>query len=78
MAGPSGNPSGICDAHRKIARSVSTFAGAGVHHIAFSTDNIFEAVARLRANGTSILRIPPNYYDDLEARFEMDPKLILR
>jgi len=60
------------------ARSVSTFSGAGVHHIAFSTDNIFEAVARLRANGTSILRIPPNYYDDLEARFEMDPKLIDR
>jgi 4-hydroxyphenylpyruvate dioxygenase len=58
------------------ARSVSTFAGAGVHHIAFSTDDIFEAVARLQANGTQILRIPANYYDDLEARFEMNPGLM--
>jgi 4-hydroxyphenylpyruvate dioxygenase len=49
-----------------------------VHHIAFSTDNIFEAVACLRANGTPILRIPANYYDDLEARFEMNPELMNR
>src|SRR5437762_1827382 len=59
-----------------MRRSVSTFAGAGVHHIAFSTDDIFEAVARLQANGTQILRIPANYYDDLEARFEMNPGLM--
>ncbi|MBV9492560.1 MAG: sugar phosphate isomerase/epimerase and 4-hydroxyphenylpyruvate domain-containing protein [Verrucomicrobia bacterium] len=60
------------------ARSVSTFAGAGVHHIAFSTDDIFEAVVRLQENETPILRIPANYYDDLEARFEISPELANR
>jgi 4-hydroxyphenylpyruvate dioxygenase len=52
-----------------IARSLSTFAGAGVHHIAFACDDIFATVARLKADGVGFLPVPDNYYDDLEARF---------
>ncbi len=54
------------------ARSVSTYLGAGVHHIALETADLFAAAERLRANGVEILAIPANYYDDLAARFDLD------
>jgi 4-hydroxyphenylpyruvate dioxygenase len=52
-----------------IARSLSTFAGPGVHHIAFACDDIFSTVARLKSASVAFLAMPDNYYDDLEARF---------
>lgn len=58
------------------ARSVSTFAGAGVHHIAFHTADIFEAVRSMEAAGAPLLRIPGNYYDDIGARFALDDALL--
>ncbi|MBN9527029.1 MAG: sugar phosphate isomerase/epimerase and 4-hydroxyphenylpyruvate domain-containing protein [Alphaproteobacteria bacterium] len=60
------------------ARSVSTFAGAGVHHIAFSTPDIFAAAAALRAGSLPLLDIPANYYDDLIARYALDGDLVAR
>jgi 4-hydroxyphenylpyruvate dioxygenase len=53
------------------ARSVSSFGGAGVHHIALTTNNIFETAAKLAERGIPILRIPRNYYLDLESRFDL-------
>jgi 4-hydroxyphenylpyruvate dioxygenase len=50
------------------SRFLSEVFGSGVQHIAFETDDIFATVARLRASGVPLLRIPKNYYDDLEAR----------
>ncbi len=50
------------------SRFLSEVFGSGVQHIAFETNDIFATVARLRANGVPLLRIPENYYDDLEAR----------
>ncbi|MCW2249467.1 4-hydroxyphenylpyruvate dioxygenase [Azospirillum fermentarium] len=58
------------------ARSVSTYLGAGVHHIALETSDIFAAAERLAAAGTAILPIPANYYDDLAARLPMDEDLL--
>jgi 4-hydroxyphenylpyruvate dioxygenase len=60
------------------ARSVSAFAGAGVHHIAFRTDDIFAAAERCRASGVPLLQIPANYYDDLAIRHELKPELLDR
>lgn len=60
------------------ARSVSHFSGAGVHHIAFSTDDIFAAAAAMREGGVPLLSIPENYYDDLLAKFDIDPLLVDR
>jgi 4-hydroxyphenylpyruvate dioxygenase len=60
------------------ARSVQTFSGAGVHHIALSTEDIFATVAELRAAGLALLPIPGNYYEDLPTRFEMDDALLNR
>ena len=53
------------------SRFVTEFFGSGVQHIAFSTDDIHATVARLRANGVDLLPIPENYYDDLEARWDL-------
>jgi 4-hydroxyphenylpyruvate dioxygenase len=60
------------------SRSVSTFAGAGVHHIALATGDIFDCVDKLKAAGAEVLQIPPNYYDDLPARFDLDPDFVDR
>lgn len=51
-----------------VARSLSTFSGAGVNQVAFATDDIFAAVADIRKRGLTLLPIPDNYYDDLAAR----------
>lgn len=60
------------------ARSVSEFSGAGVHHVALSTADIFASMARLKEAGADLLSIPPNYYDDLPARFDLDPEFVDR
>ncbi|MET7729832.1 TIM barrel protein [Streptomyces sp. NPDC005402] len=39
-------------------------------HVAFAVDDIVAGVRRFRAAGAGLLRVPANYYDDLEARFE--------
>jgi 4-hydroxyphenylpyruvate dioxygenase len=60
------------------ARFVSELFGSGVQHIALATDDIFAAADRLLANGTKLLPIPENYYDDLEARIDLAPEQIER
>ncbi|MFK4104341.1 TIM barrel protein [Streptomyces sp. NPDC019531] len=39
-------------------------------HVAFGVDDIVAAVRRFRAAGAGLLRVPANYHDDLEARYE--------
>ena len=53
-------------------RFVSTFHGAGVHHVALSTPDIGRAAAALEALGAPVLPMPDNYYDDLAARWGLD------
>lgn len=55
-----------------LSRSISSYKGAGLQHVAFATDDIFHAVKQLRTNGAKLLDIPQNYYDDLQARFGLD------
>ncbi|TRL40747.1 bifunctional sugar phosphate isomerase/epimerase/4-hydroxyphenylpyruvate dioxygenase family protein [Rhizobium straminoryzae] len=47
--------------------------GTSIQHIAFATDDIFATAVRLAANGFQALPISRNYYDDLEARFGLEP-----
>ncbi|SMF09743.1 bifunctional sugar phosphate isomerase/epimerase/4-hydroxyphenylpyruvate dioxygenase family protein [Pseudogulbenkiania subflava] len=61
-----------------IARSVSTYRGSGLQHVAFAADDIFAAVAAAREAGLPLLEIPRNYYDDLAARFDLEPAFIAR
>jgi 4-hydroxyphenylpyruvate dioxygenase len=58
------------------ARSVSTYSGAGVQHLALATADILAAAAELKARGAALLRIPPNYYDDLAAKFGLEPAMV--
>ncbi len=57
-----------------VARSVSTYSGAGVSHIALATDDIFASARSLSITGVTILPIPANYYDDILARFGLEPE----
>ncbi len=52
--------------------------GSGIQHMAFSTGDIFATAASLRERGFKPLHISPNYYDDVEARFGLDPELTER
>jgi 4-hydroxyphenylpyruvate dioxygenase len=55
------------------ARFISEFFGSGVQHVAFSCRDIFATVAGMRRRGANFLEIPDNYYDDLEARYDLEP-----
>ncbi len=55
------------------SRFLTDLFGSGVQHIAFATSDIFATAKRLRARGVELLAIPENYYDDLEARIDLQP-----
>ncbi|WP_372369244.1 4-hydroxyphenylpyruvate dioxygenase [Candidatus Uabimicrobium sp. HlEnr_7] len=52
----------------QIQEFVEFYSGAGVQHIAFSTDNIIETVKQLRQNGLDCLPTPKIYYEELQDR----------
>jgi 4-hydroxyphenylpyruvate dioxygenase len=54
------------------SRFLAEYFGSGVQHIAFATEDIAATAQRLKENGVAILGIPENYYDDLEARIDLD------
>ena len=54
------------------ARFIHEFFGSGVQHIAFSCNDIFATVNDMRARGADFLKIPDNYYDDIEAKYGLD------
>jgi 4-hydroxyphenylpyruvate dioxygenase len=56
-------------------RFVSTFAGAGVHHIAFATADAAVAVDRLERAEAPKLAIPDSYYKDVSARLGLEDAL---
>jgi 3-dehydroshikimate dehydratase len=58
------------------SRFLNEYFGSGVQHIAFGSTDILATAARLKENGIQTLRIPENYYDDLEARVDIDPALL--
>jgi 3-dehydroshikimate dehydratase len=53
------------------SRFLTKYFGSGVQHIAFASRDIVRTVQRLRQNGVTMLPIPENYYDDLEARIDL-------
>ncbi len=59
-----------------VARSLTTFSGAGVNQVAFATNDIFQAVVDMRKRGMTLLPIPENYYHDLSARLALDDDFI--
>ncbi len=60
------------------SRFLSEAFGSGVQHIAFATGDIFATTTALKANGITLLAIPENYYDDLEAKTDLSGDAIDR
>lgn len=60
------------------SRFLSEVFGSGVQHIAFNTADIFATAAQLEAAGVKTLQMPANYYDDLEAKFDLPAELLER
>jgi len=54
------------------SRFINEFFGSGVQHIAFSCNDIFATVADMRLRRADFLTIPDNYYDDIEAKYDLD------
>ncbi|MDQ0754803.1 bifunctional sugar phosphate isomerase/epimerase/4-hydroxyphenylpyruvate dioxygenase family protein [Arthrobacter sp. B3I4] len=45
-------------------------------HIAFAVGDLVSTARDARARGLEFLRIPANYYEDLDARFDLDPAFL--
>lgn len=45
-------------------------------HIAFAVRDLVETARAARDRGLDFLRIPANYYEDLDARFDLDPAFL--
>ena len=50
-------------------RFVSASAGAGIHHLAFASQDIERALETMSGHDNLILPMPPNYYDDLASKY---------
>jgi 4-hydroxyphenylpyruvate dioxygenase len=64
--------------HTLSSRFLNEFFGSGVQHIAMASTDIVSTAERLRSNGIEVLPIPDNYYDDLDARFDMPADLLAK
>lgn len=59
--------------HRTLAgHFVAETFGSGIQHVAFASRDIRQTVRTLADNGVRLLTVSPNYYDDLQARFDLD------
>ncbi|WP_010032204.1 MULTISPECIES: VOC family protein, partial [Streptomyces] len=56
-----------------LAPSPATDTRTRSQHIALTTDDITAAARRTRAAGAELLKIPANYYEDLDARYDFAP-----
>jgi 4-hydroxyphenylpyruvate dioxygenase len=67
---------GSAAAQTLVGRFLHAYGGAGVQHVSFACDDIFQTAAKLRALGMEFLSIPSNYYGDLGARFGLDDAVL--
>lgn len=59
-------------ARTQSSRFLSEAFGSGVQHIALATSDIIATAQRMGAVGVPLLPVPENYYDDLEAKTDLD------
>ena len=67
------------DGRVRLALNVPALAAphhrqAELQHVAFACGDALAAAAAMRERGVPLLPIPDNYYDDLAARLELDPR----
>jgi 4-hydroxyphenylpyruvate dioxygenase len=51
-------------------------AQAELQHVAFGCDDALAAARAMHERGVPLLAIPGNYFDDLAARFDLDPAFL--
>ena len=72
MTAPNGNISipinESSDPKSQINEYLNEYKGEGVQHIALYSDNIYESVEALRANGVAFLNTPDTYFDVIDER----------
>ena len=56
--------------------SGASAAASYPEHIAFSTEDLIATARRALDRGMEFLPVPPNYYDDLDARLQVSPDLL--
>ena len=61
-----------------VSRFIDSSGGGGIQQIALSTGDIFGFVEKARAAGVHFLDIPDNYYDDIEARYDLPAETMER
>ncbi|MGI3169077.1 bifunctional sugar phosphate isomerase/epimerase/4-hydroxyphenylpyruvate dioxygenase family protein [Pseudooceanicola sp. C21-150M6] len=67
------------ETHRTLAGSfLAKGFGGSVQHVALATDDIFATADALRSLGFEALPLSPNYFDDLAARFDLEPEFLAR
>ncbi len=59
-------------------RFLHSYMGAGVQHIAFTTEDIFAAAEQMLGAGLELLTTPKNYYDHLEESFDLSSAQLAR
>ena len=48
----------------------------GITQLAFACDDLVEQVHKLKASDVEFMPVPDNYYDDLDARFDLEPGML--
>ncbi|GGE53485.1 3-keto-5-aminohexanoate cleavage protein [Primorskyibacter flagellatus] len=65
------------ETHRTLAGAfLAEGFGGTVQHVALATDDIFATAAALAKTGFAPLDLSPNYFDDLAARFDLEPDML--
>ena len=80
------SPEGEVRLNLNSSADLNTFAGvfvedkfgAGVQHLAFATDDIFESANLLRVNGFKSLDIPSEYYEKTKKEFNLSDTFIAK
>lgn len=68
------------DGRVRLALNVAPAADARrpVQHVAFRSSDVLEVARRSSRRGAAVLPVPPNYYEDLAARFELPDELLVQ
>ncbi|WP_105034950.1 bifunctional sugar phosphate isomerase/epimerase/4-hydroxyphenylpyruvate dioxygenase family protein [Cryobacterium aureum] len=59
-----------------IAPLAEEQAAAYPQHIAFACTDLVAVARQARQRGLNFMPVPPNYYEDISARFELDPEFL--
>lgn len=65
-------------AHTRMAHAAQASGGAGVQHVAFTSEDLFATASALKRAGVRLVAVSDNYYEDLPTRFDLDPALVDR